>query len=177
MKTHKIVVMGVSGCGKSLIGSQLAKALQINFFDGDDYHSAHNIEKMSQGTPLTDADREDWLNTLNTLINEQQQAVIACSALTPKYRKILSRGAPNLQFVYLKGDFDTIWQRHQKRQDHYFNGQSLLKNQFDTLIEPSVTEALIVDIRQSVEQLVADIQAQLSTLATLDTKKSKTNHE
>ncbi|MDX2321921.1 MAG: gluconokinase [Moritella sp.] len=177
MEKFKIVVMGVSGCGKSLIGSQLAKALQINFFDGDDYHPEFNIQKMSQGMPLNDDDRDEWLNTLNTLINEQQQAVIACSALTPKYRAILKKGAPNLQFVYLKGDFDTIWQRHQKRENHYFNGQTMLKNQFDTLIEPSSTEALIVDIRQSVEQIVADIQAQLSVAAILSTGNSKTNNE
>lgn len=161
MKAYKIVVMGVSGCGKSLIGSQLAKALQLNFFDGDDYHCAANIQKMSEGIPLTDDDREGWLNTLNTLITEQENAVVACSALTPKYREILSRDTEELQFVYLKGDFDTIWQRHQKRENHYFNGQSLLKNQFDTLIEPNAEEALIVDIRQSVEQIVADIQARL----------------
>ena len=150
MKVHKIVVMGVSGCGKSLIGSQLAKALQLNFFDGDDYHGAENIQKMSEGIPLTDDDREGWLNTLNDLINEQENAVIACSALTPKYRAMLSRGAPELQFIYLKGDFDTIWQRHKKRENHYFNGQGLLKNQFDTLIEPNEKEALIVDIKQTV---------------------------
>lgn len=161
MKAYKIIVMGVSGCGKSIIGSQLAKALQFNFFDGDDYHSAANIQKMREGISLTDDDREGWLKTINTLIYEQKNVVVACSALTPKYREILAKGIAELQFVYLKGDFDTIWQRHQKRENHYFNGQRLLKSQFNTLIEPNSSEALIVDIRQSVEQIVADIQARL----------------
>ena len=137
MKDYKIIVMGVSGCGKSLVGSQLAEALQLEFYDGDDYHSADNIKKMSEGTPLTDDDREGWLKTLNSLIINHKNVVVACSALTPKYREILSSGAAELQFVYLKGDFDTIWQRHQKRENHYFNGQTLLRNQFDTLIEPT----------------------------------------
>lgn len=163
MKAHKIVVMGVSGCGKSLIGSELAKALQLNFFDGDDYHSEDNIQKMSQGIPLTDVDREDWLKSLNTLINEKKHAVVACSALNPKYRKILKQGNPDLQFIYLKGDFDTIWQRHEKRENHYFNGQSLLINQFDTLIEPSSTEAIIIDIKQTVTQIIAEIQIRLTS--------------
>jgi len=177
MHVYKMVVMGVSGCGKSLIGSQLAKALGINFFDGDDYHSTENIKKMSEGIPLTDGDREVWLVTLSTLIHEQKNAVVACSALTPKYREILTRATPELKFVYLKGDFDTIWHRHQKRENHYFKGQSLLKDQFETLIEPSSHEALIVDIRQSVDEIVIDIQTQLSTLATKHWDNNRVNNE
>ena len=102
MKTKKIVMMGVSGCGKSLIGEHLAKQLNLSFIDGDDYHSPESISKMSQGIALTDQDRESWLQTLNTLIHQNSQVVVACSALTPKYRKVLMQNNPTLIFVYLK---------------------------------------------------------------------------
>lgn len=157
MKKYKIVIMGVSGCGKSSIGSKLAEQLGLTFFDGDDYHCAENISKMSQGIPLTDQDRQGWLSTLNKLLQQRAEGVVACSALTPEYRQILSHNNKELQFVYLQGDFETIWQRHQNRTDHYFKGKTLLKNQFATLVEPSTSEALIIDIRQNVSDIVTDI--------------------
>lgn len=89
MKPKKILVMGVSGCGKSSIGSKIADALGLKFFDGDDYHPQDNVDKMRQGIPLTDDDRLGWLQTLNRLFIEQAGAVIACSALKPAYRDIL----------------------------------------------------------------------------------------
>ena len=119
---------------------------------------------MSQGVPLTDQDRQGWLETLNILITQNSNIVLACSALNPEYRKILSRHNPDLVFIYLQGDFDTIWQRHQKRDDHYFNGKSLLESQFAALVEPSVTEALIIDIRQTVKQLIDDILHKLTII-------------
>ncbi len=157
----KYVVMGVSGCGKSSIGHSLATSLGIPFFDGDDYHSSENVEKMRNGIPLTDEDRKEWLIKLNTLIQEQDNLVLACSALKPEYRDILKRGCDELIFCYLKGDFDTIWSRHQAREGHYFQGSAMLESQFNTLIEPSEQEALHIDINQPPEKVVHDILARV----------------
>lgn len=154
MKAKKILVMGVSGCGKSLIGSELAKSLNLPFYDGDDFHPQANVEKMRRGIPLDDADRIGWLHTLNKLFTDNPSAVVACSALKPEYRDILRHNNSSLVIVYLKGDFDTIWSRHRNRANHYFNGESMLKSQFDTLVEPTEEEALHVDISQSVEQVL-----------------------
>lgn len=154
MKAKKILVMGVSGCGKSLIGSEIAKSLNLPFYDGDDYHPQANVEKMRQGTPLTDDDRIGWLHTLNRLYVENEAAVIACSALKPEYRDILRLENQDLVIVFLKGDFETIWSRHQKRDNHYFNGESMLRSQFEALREPTLKEALHIDIRHSVEEVV-----------------------
>lgn len=100
MKAKKILVMGVSGCGKSLIGSEIAKSLNLPFYDGDDYHPLANVEKMRQGTPLTDDDRIGWLHTLNRLYVENEAAVIACSALKPEYRDILRLENQDLVIVF-----------------------------------------------------------------------------
>ena len=154
MKAKKILVMGVSGSGKSLIGSEIAKALALPFYDGDDYHPESNVEKMRQGIPLNDQDRSGWLETLNHLYTDNEAAVIACSALKPEYRDVLRRNNQQLVIVYLKGGFDTIWSRHQKRANHYFNGESMLKSQFEALVEPSETEALHIDIAPSFEQVL-----------------------
>lgn len=154
MKAKKILVMGVSGCGKSLIGSEIANSLGLPFHDGDDYHPKANVEKMAQGTPLNDSDRIGWLETLNRIYIESNAAVIACSALKPAYRDILRRENDDLVIVYLKGDFETIWSRHQQRANHYFNGESMLRSQFETLVEPSEAEAVHIDIAQDVNQVV-----------------------
>ncbi|MBR7887730.1 gluconokinase [Marinomonas sp. A79] len=146
--TQKIVVLGVSGSGKSLIGKHIADALGYRFFDGDDFHSQANVEKMRQSIPLTDDDRKGWLETLNGLLKEHPTAVIACSGLKPEYRAILRSGVDDLAMIYLKGSIDTIWQRHQKRNGHYFNGRDMLESQFATLVEPTEEEALVVDISQ-----------------------------
>ncbi len=153
----KYVVMGVSGCGKSSIGDSLAKSLNIPFFDGDDYHPAENVEKMRNGIPLTDEDRKEWLLTLNALIQEQDNLVLACSALKPEYREALKVGCNDLTFCYLKGDFDTIWSRLKAREDHYFQGSAMLESQFSTLVEPSEQEAIYIDINQPPEKVVEDI--------------------
>lgn len=153
----KYVVMGVSGCGKSSIGDSLAKSLNIPFFDGDDYHPAENVEKMRNGIPLTDEDRKEWLQTLNALIQEQDNLVLACSALKPEYREALKVGCNDLTFCYLKGDFDTIWSRLKAREDHYFQGSAMLESQFSTLVEPSEQEAIYIDINQPPEKVVEDI--------------------
>lgn len=155
----KYVVMGVSGCGKSSIGSGLAQALGIPFFDGDDYHSEQNVQKMQNGIPLTDEDRKSWLHALNDLIKQEENLVVACSALKPEYRQMLREGCEELQFFYLKGDFDTIWSRHKAREGHYFKGSAMLESQFATLVEPTEQEATAIDIRQAPEQIVDEILA------------------
>lgn len=154
MKAKKILVMGVSGCGKSSVGSEIAERLGLTFFDGDDFHPQHNVDKMSQGVPLTDEDRYGWLKTLNKLFIDSDTAVIACSALKPQYRDILRENNQELVIVYLKGDYDTIWSRLSQRDDHYFQGERMLRSQFDTLIEPQSDEAIFVDIAQPMSQVV-----------------------
>lgn len=157
----KIIVLGVSGSGKSSIGQRLAEQLGYPFFDGDDYHSDANVKKMATGTPLNDADRMGWLATLNQLLKDNQSAVIACSGLKPEYRNILRNGVDQFAMVYLKGDIETIWQRHQKRDGHYFKGRGMLESQFATLVEPTSDEAIIIDIDQDVDAIVSEALQQL----------------
>lgn len=156
--TAQIIVMGVSGCGKSTVGEALAKQLGYPYHDGDSYHPVENIEKMRQGKPLTDIDRQGWLKTLNqVLLSEDNGVVLACSALKPEYRQMLSSELTQPIFVYLKGDFDTIWQRHKQRKNHYFQGQSMLKSQFNTLVEPTGDNVITVDVSLSVEKIVQQV--------------------
>jgi carbohydrate kinase (thermoresistant glucokinase family) len=159
MSTPKILIlMGVSGSGKTKIGQQLAKELGWNFFDGDDFHPPDNIEKMSQGIPLTDDNRNSWLYALETLIHQQittnQPAIMACSALRQAYRDRL-KVTSSVQFVYLKGNYALIYQRLQKRNNHYMPAD-LLDSQFDTLEEPK--DALVIDISKAPGIIVRTIK-------------------
>ncbi len=153
-----IIIMGVSGSGKSAIGSRLAAALDCPFYEGDDFHPAANVAKMRAGIPLTDADRQPWLERLRALIASlsahHTSAVIACSALKTAYRAHLRGDDPAVRFVYLKGDYQTIQQRLAQREGHYMPA-SLLDSQFQALEEP--TDALIVDLTQPPETIVATI--------------------
>jgi len=101
------------------------------------------------------------LETLNQQFISQPSAVIACSALKPQYRDTLRKNNEELVIVYLQGSFDTIWNRHKNRENHYFNGEQMLKSQFEALVEPRKDEALFVDIAQDVEQVVESALAQL----------------
>ena len=166
----KIVVLGVSGSGKSFIGKRLADKFGCPFFDGDDYHSAENIEKMSQGMPLSDKDRMSWLESLNHLLRTNDSAVVACSGLKPKYRNILRQGLDEVLMIYLKGDFNTIWTRLEKRKGHYFQGRHMLKSQFDTLIEPHENEAIVVDISQDADSV---FQQTLALIADYERHKNR----
>ncbi|MDK9737317.1 gluconokinase [Vibrio sp. D404a] len=161
MKAKKILVMGVSGCGKSLIGSEIANALNLPFHDGDDYHPQANVDKMAEGIPLNDDDRQGWLETLNKVYRDNDAAVIACSALKPAYRDILRNNNQELVIVYLQGSFETIWNRHKSRENHYFNGEAMLKSQFEALVEPHKNEALFIDIAQDVQSVIDDAIAEI----------------
>ena len=149
--------MGVSGCGKSTIGSSLAEKLGWIFIESDDYHSEEHIHKMASGIPLTDVDRLPWLETLHALLSElnqkNQPVVLACSALKEKYRQTLINGLRNVQFVYLKGDYELIWKRMQERQ-HYMK-PSMLKSQFEALEEPE--NALVIDVALPPERIILEI--------------------
>lgn len=152
-----LYVMGVSGSGKTTIGTLLAQKINIPFFDGDDFHPASNIEKMSKGIPLNDTDRQGWLERLNELAleNKATGAVIVCSALKKKYRLILGDQLAGLhKFVYLEGSYQLINDRLNKRENH-FMPKGLLRSQFDTLEVPN--NAIIVSIDQSPNAIVDDI--------------------
>jgi gluconokinase len=152
--------MGVSGCGKSTVGEALAAALDSPFYDGDDFHSAENVAKMASGVPLNDDDRYPWLASLNDLLADHlarnASAVLACSALKRKYRDQLRDGNDGAVFVYLQGDFDTIWQRMQARSGHYMQAD-MLHSQFDALEAPDSDEALIISVDQPVDAIVTAI--------------------
>jgi gluconokinase len=158
--------MGVAGSGKSLIGAALAHALGIEFVEGDEFHSAENIERMSRGIALTDDDRARWLRSLAARLREAENAgvglVISCSALKRSYRDILRADASDLRFVFLKGDRALIAKRLAGRRGH-FMPPSLLNSQFATLEEPSPDEnAWVCDIRKSPQDLVAALVASTS---------------
>lgn len=154
MSKDKIVVMGVSGSGKSLIGEQLASRLDIPFFDADDFHSPDNVRKMADGIPLSDADRAGWLEDLAELLRREPTLVLACSALKASYRELLRQASPELVFLYLKGDFSTIRDRLALREDHYFNGEAMLRNQFEQLEAPDTAEAYSIDVHQDADAVL-----------------------
>lgn len=156
-----IIVMGVAGCGKTTIASRLAERLGWLFIESDDYHSAEQVSKMASGIPLTDADRQPWLESLHTRLVacslEGKSVVMACSALKENYRQILCDSLDNVQFVYLKGNYRTILHRMQKRE--HFMKPELLKSQFDALEEPS--DSLTINIGTIPDQIVAEILSKI----------------
>lgn len=156
-----IVVMGVSGSGKSTVASLLAGRLGWEFEDGDDFHPAANVEKMQAGTPLTDEDRWPWLAAIAAWIDrlraEGRHGVVTCSALKPAYREILLGGRPDVRLVYLRGDRELIGRRMAARHGH-FMPTSLLDSQFRTLEEPTPDEnPLVVSIGGTPQAIVAEI--------------------
>src|SRR5262245_34254527 len=158
-----IILMGVSGSGKTTIGRLLAQNLGWPFYDGDDFHPQTNIDKMRQGIPLTDDDRDSWLTALrhqiDALIDSRQSAVLACPALKQAYRDRLGGDRSEVRFVYLKGDYALIRQRLQERQGHFMKAD-LLASQFATLEEPEGVPA--VDIAQKPEAIVECIKRAIS---------------
>ena len=161
-----VVVMGVSGCGKSTVGAQLAAALGYEFLEGDSLHSARNIARMAAGIALTDADRQEWLQLLSKRLaqasREQRGLVVSCSALKRGYRDILRCGAPDLMFVHLTGDEALLMARTAHRPHHYMPA-SLLASQLKILEPPGPAErAMTFDVGQAPEAIV---QAVLDALA------------
>ncbi len=156
-----VVLMGVSGCGKTAVGQALAADLGWPFFDGDDFHPAANVAKMAAGTPLTDADRWPWLDRLAAEMAAMNargaDAVFACSALKQAYRDRFRR-AGDVRFVHLKGDYDTIAARMAAR-THRYMPPTLLASQFATLEEPQ--DAIVVDVRDAIPVQIAKIRAAL----------------
>jgi gluconokinase len=156
-----IVLMGVTGAGKTTIGLLLADQPGWTFYDGDDFHSQSNVEKMLRGEPLTDDDRIAWLDRLEELIRtkllSQTNIVLACSALKASYRSRLLIDA-QVRLVYLKTTRSLIEQRLAERRGHYMN-PSLIENQFAILEEPE--RAIVLDAAGSTEEVVAEIREKL----------------
>ena len=166
VKSGLYVVMGVAGSGKSLIGSALAHALDLEFVEGDEFHSPQSIDKMSAGIALTDADRADWLRALAFRLRVHHDAgtglVVACSALKRSYRDVLRVGASDVRFVFLAGPRELIAQRLSDRGRHFMPA-SLLDSQFATLEDPSPDEnAWVVDIAKTPAEIVTDLVARAS---------------
>ena len=160
-----VVMMGVSGSGKSVVGQALASDLGWPFFDADDFHPPENVAKMAAGTPLTDADRWPWLDRLAAEMGEIDKrgdnAVLACSALRQVYRDRISR-AGNVRYVHLAGDYDTIAKRMAARK-HAYMPPSLLASQFAALEPPK--DAIVVGIEDAIPVQVAKIRAALQSPA------------
>ena len=156
-----IILMGVSGCGKTTVGEKLAGQLGWTFQEGDALHSQKNIEKMSCGMPLSDIDRKPWLNSISQWIDSRYQSgtngVISCSALKISYRRLLTKNQNNIHLVYLQGTKELLLKRLAQRTDH-FMPPDLLESQLDLLEEPSADEhAIVVTIDRTPNDLVMAI--------------------
>ncbi len=157
--------MGVAGSGKSVIGEAFARALGVEFVEGDRYHPPENVARMASGIPLTDDDRRGWLAALAARLRAARESgtglVLTCSALKRSYRDLLraESGAPDLMFVFLRGDRVLVAERLAARRGHFMPA-SLLDSQFDTLQEPSPDEEVwVCDIADSPEDIVAALTA------------------
>lgn len=154
-----LVVMGVSGSGKTTIGRALAQELAWPFADADEFHPPANIAKMSAGQPLNDTDRVPWLAAIRRQIDDwiaaQQSAVITCSALKAVYREQLTGGLPEIKFVHLHGERALLLQRLGQRENHFMKA-SMLDSQLATLESPK--DALTVDIRRTPREIVSEVR-------------------
>jgi gluconokinase len=159
-----VLIMGVTGAGKTTVGELLAARLQFEFVDADVFHSAENIDKMKHGIPLTDADRQPWLAVIHSATlqwaSEKRNVVLACSALKQAYRDTIADGV-EIQTVYLQGSYDFIAARLRERHGHYAD-EKILRGQFDDLEEPSTADAIRVSIEQMPEAIVEEVERQLA---------------
>jgi gluconokinase len=154
-----VLVMGVSGSGKNAVGEPLAQRLGWKFIDGDDYHPPENVKKMAAGTPLQDADRWPWLDRLNGVLRQEENAVVACSALKEVYRRRLLAGIADCAIAHLHGSFELIRSRVEQRRHRYMPA-SLLQSQFETLEPPA--KAIDVDVSLDVEVSLKTILERLN---------------
>lgn len=163
-RTMILILMGPMGCGKTTIGKLLAKKLGWPFYDGDEFHPKENVQKMQAGIPLTDGDRQSWLETLHahiqSLLQHRQNAIFACSALKKSYRDILGVNQTTVITVYLKGSYELLRKRIEERK-HPFMNKDLLKSQLDTLEEPK--GGYIVDISTTPETTADTIMKDLQS--------------
>jgi gluconokinase len=157
-----VILFGVTGAGKTVVGQLLAAELGWPFYDADDFHSAASVEKMRTGIPLDDGDRQPWLARLRARIEQSladgEDAVLACSALKRAYRDYLTVDH-RVRLVHLSGDRDLIAGRLRARRGHYMN-PDLLNSQFDTL-EPPDDGALVVDVHATPPEIVRTIRESL----------------
>ena len=161
-----VILMGVSGVGKTTVGELLAGRTGWVLYDADDFHPQSNIEKMRSGIPLTDDDRWPWLDRLNAVLREKEQrgdsAILACSALKQRYRDRLAQGLGDVRWVHLTGDFDLIKQRIEARKGHYMTAK-LLESQFAALEAPA--GALVLDVALAPASLSESIARRLGLQA------------
>ncbi len=159
----RVVLMGVSGCGKSSVGAALSARLSVPYVDGDDLHPAENVAKMARGEPLTDADRWPWLDRVAGVLADRAPVIVGCSALKRGYRDRIRAGAGGpVRFVHLAGSRDLIAGRMAQRTGHYMP-LSLLDSQFAALEPPGADEAAVtVDIAAPLPALVSAIAAGLA---------------
>ena len=157
-----IVLMGVSGCGKTTVGRELAALLGWHFEDADPHHPPENVAKMRAGIPLTEADRVPWLEKLASLVEgwnaTGQSTVLGCSALSRRAREILGVGRPDVLLVHLVGSEELLRERLERRAGHYFPA-SLLASQFAALEQP--TDAVDVDVAPAPAAIAAEIRRRL----------------
>lgn len=160
MQALWIVVMGVSGCGKSSLGAALAREFELPLIEGDDFHAPESVAKMSAGIALTDADRAGWLDTLGReMAGHGQGAVLSCSALKRDYRERLRAAVPGLRFVFLKLTPEESERRVASRSEHFFSA-TLVTNQFATLESPEGEPGVLaVDATAPLADLVAQARA------------------
>jgi carbohydrate kinase (thermoresistant glucokinase family) len=160
-----VVLMGVSGCGKSTIGARLSKQLGWPFRDADSFHPQANIDKMSRGIPLDDQDRQPWLEAIANWIESRLagggSGIVSCSALKRAYRRIIVGERPGVRLVYLQGDRALIGDRLSRRK-HHFMPAALQQSQFGALEEPQADEpAIVVSVALTPRRVVAAIVEQL----------------
>jgi gluconokinase len=169
-----IILMGVSGVGKTTIGQILSGKLGWPLFDADEFHSAASIEKMRNGIPLEDADRWPWLDRMNAMLREREgrgeSVLLACSALKQVYRDRLSKGTADLRWIYLKGAFELIRERLEARKGHYMKA-GLLESQFAALEEPG--DALNIDVDDTPDAIADSILRRLQESPTHKTSAGK----
>ena len=159
MVIQNYIVMGVTGCGKTTIGSKLAESLGVLFLDADDFHPEANLKKMSSGTPLDDSDRIPWLEILREELRSNRSCVLACSALKQNYRSILEEAGRNAVFIMLDISKETARRRLSSRANH-FMPETLIDSQFDSLERP--TDALVVDAEMPVNSVLDAVLRKIS---------------